>query len=85
MGITINELDRGEPRGEFEVYIYRGQSKSWQVDLVTESGKIEMETSRGTVKMWKILDSAMKDVFAHCGRAKAIHLKYEDCELKFER
>lgn len=78
MGITTTELDKGAPFESYEVLVYVGPLITWQAVIVTASGKrIEMETKRASIKTWKSLDIALRDVLKHCADATRIRVDFE--------
>ncbi|WP_254606677.1 hypothetical protein [Burkholderia contaminans] len=85
MGITQEELSRRVILIDetYEVEVYVGPSKTWQVDLVLKSGKrVEVETQRGTPKMWRTLDKALDFAIAYCTQRSKLTVRYQDLKLE---
>jgi hypothetical protein len=78
MGITTAELAAGLLSESYEVRIFLGPVKTWQITLTTKSGKVvEIETRRGTPKTWRVFEDAVRFVLTQCRESKRIRVELE--------
>ncbi len=83
MGITVAELRRNELSEEYEVKIFFGPLRSWQICLLTISGKVvDVETKRATPKSWRHFEDAVDFVREHCVPSATIVVEIDGIFLR---
>ncbi|WP_124702825.1 hypothetical protein [Burkholderia cenocepacia] len=83
MGITVAELRRNELSEDYEVRIFLGPLRSWQICLLTTSGKVvDVETKRATPKSWRHFEDAVDFVREHCVPSAPIVVEIDGLVLR---
>ncbi|HGO6126519.1 TPA: hypothetical protein ACK3RK_005067 [Burkholderia cepacia] len=83
MGITVAELRGKEIEEPYEVKIFLGPLKSWQISLITQSGKtIDVETKRSAPKTWRYFEDAVEFATSNCQEALRMQVQIGEILLK---
>ncbi|MBU9384975.1 hypothetical protein [Burkholderia gladioli] len=85
MGITVAELRRNDANEAYDVKIFLGPLKSWQMSLLMESGKlVDVETKRATPKTWRHFEDAILFALENCGAKKGFIVEIDNIVLRQE-